>query len=95
MSPPSKQDEGKHVKENVHEEIKAHWMELFFDLIYVAVIVHLSSEVVNSIDKREQSGHRRLAGGTMLPNMCPDEWIYAFIVTCMYKLQHFAVLHVM
>ena len=37
------------------EELRAGWIELFFDLIYVAGIVHISSEAVYSLDTVETS----------------------------------------
>ena len=61
------------------DELRANWGELFFDLIYVASIVHLSAEAAYSIADDDGS-HRRLAssGGDAT---CADEWKYGYILT--------------
>merc|ERR1719474_172071 len=58
------------------DELRANWVELFFDLIYVACIVHLSSEVAYSIPEVSEDSHRRLASDS-----CSDQWDYAYIPT--------------
>ena len=58
------------------DELRAHWVELFFDLIYVACIVHLSSEVAYSLPGEES--HRRLGSEG---DSCSDEWEYAYLLT--------------
>jgi len=52
----------------IHEdvdELRANWVELFFDLIYVACIVHISQEVAYGLPDDGDDAHRRrrLAGG--------------------------------
>eukprot|EP01083_Nonionella_stella_P096512 271360_1 len=36
-----------HIRNNEREELRAIWVELFFDLIYAACIIHLSAEVAS------------------------------------------------
>ena len=72
------------------DELRAHWVELFFDLIYVACIVHLSSEVVYSLPDSPTSSptesptyapttSRRRLGSS--DDSCSDEWEYAYLLT--------------
>ena len=67
------------------DELRANWVELFFDLIYVAVIVHLSAEAADSISC--DSSHRRLATSATADDShsdeyCSDAWKYGFVVCC-------------
>eukprot|EP01083_Nonionella_stella_P145436 455752_1 len=70
---------------NLHgglEEQRAEWIELFFDLMFVACIVHISSEAVYSIPS--DAKHRRLASSThphdALHGCHPGK--YDYICTC-------------
>eukprot|EP00484_Ammonia_sp_Unknown_P021243 CAMPEP_0197041654 /NCGR_PEP_ID=MMETSP1384-20130603/18170_1 /TAXON_ID=29189 /ORGANISM="Ammonia sp." /LENGTH=590 /DNA_ID=CAMNT_0042472625 /DNA_START=62 /DNA_END=1834 /DNA_ORIENTATION=+ len=64
------------------QELRANWIELFFDLIYVACIVHLSAEVTYSLAAAE--GHRRRLAGSTADYTTTDEhdcvnWKYTYI----------------
>eukprot|EP01084_Bolivina_argentea_P076434 138523_1 len=60
------------------DELRAHWVELFFDLIYVACIVHLSAEAAYSISHPDTTNHRRRLANN---NACNHSWTYSFILT--------------
>eukprot|EP01083_Nonionella_stella_P096630 271703_1 len=70
------------------DELRAHWVELFFDLIYVACIIHISTEAAYSISSNTSSTipHRRLAGAGLNPEEHEQHcnvrypWTYSFIV---------------
>merc|ERR550539_736822 len=63
------------------DELRAGWVELFFDLVFVACIVHLSSEAVYSIGS--DSGHgRRLAAATGTEYCRHGNGPYDFLFTC-------------
>ena len=62
------------------DELRANWVELFFDLIYVACIVHLSSEVTYSLPG-ESDDRRRLASASSDSYGCSGGWEYAYIFT--------------
>ena len=62
------------------DELRAGWVELFFDLVFVACIVHLSSEAVYSIGS--DSYRRRLAAAAEYDNGECHNGAYDFLFTC-------------
>lgn len=70
------------------DELRADWVELYFDLIYVACIVHMSAEVAEAIAFYDPH-RRRLAGDDdgyrndyYADSNCYDQWPYSYLLTC-------------
>eukprot|EP01083_Nonionella_stella_P285295 971106_1 len=78
-----------YIRQDYYEdELRASWGELFYDLIFVACIVHLAYEGVHSLPTHEEPTHRRLETATTHTESthCSTEYDYLILVFAQFGL---------
>ena len=68
-----------HIRNQESEILGAGWVELFFDLIYVACIMHICNEVAYSLDHPHL--HVQSNRGSSNDPLCKRQWKYSYILT--------------